>query len=107
MALDASIGRVLKALEAEGAWPRTPSSSSPATTAASASRKPGRSGQKTELLEGGIRVPAIVRWPARVKAGQVSEQVAISMDWLPTLLAAAGSAPDPQYPPDGRTCCRC
>jgi arylsulfatase A-like enzyme len=46
-------------------------------------------------------VPAIVRWPAKVKAGQVSEQVAISMDWLPTLLAAAGGAPDPQYPTDG------
>jgi arylsulfatase A-like enzyme len=30
-----------------------------------------------------------------------SDQVAISMDWLPTLLAAAGTAPDPGYPPDG------
>ncbi|MEN9865063.1 MAG: hypothetical protein RL748_653 [Pseudomonadota bacterium] len=59
------------------------------------------SGQKTELLEGGIRVPAIVHWPARIQAGQVCEQVGISMDWLPTLLAAAGGAPDPAYVPDG------
>ncbi|MBT2186099.1 sulfatase family protein [Sphingobium nicotianae] len=57
-------------------------------------------GRKTELLEGGLRVPAIVRWPAFVKVGTVSDQVMISMDWLPTLLAAAGGAPDPAYPSD-------
>ena len=34
-------------------------------------------------------------------AGRTSEQVAITMDWLPTLLAAAGAAPDPAFPPDG------
>ena len=33
--------------------------------------------------------------------GRASVQVAISMDWLPTLLAAAGTAPDPGYSPDG------
>jgi arylsulfatase A-like enzyme len=49
-------------------------------------------GAKGELLEGGIRVPAIVRWPARIPAGSVSEQVAMSMDWTPTLLGAAGLA---------------
>jgi arylsulfatase A-like enzyme len=47
-------------------------------------------------------VPAIVRWPRRLGAGKTTEQVAISMDWLPTLLAAAGGAPDPAYPPDGQ-----
>ena len=59
------------------------------------------SGRKTELLEGGLRIPALLRWPARVGAGQVSDQVAISMDWLPTLLAAAGTAPAPGFPSDG------
>ncbi len=34
-------------------------------------------------------------------AGATSDQVAMSMDWLPTLLAAAGAAPDPAYPSDG------
>ncbi|MBK8068396.1 MAG: sulfatase-like hydrolase/transferase [Rhodanobacteraceae bacterium] len=58
-------------------------------------------GQKSELLEGGIRVPFFLRWPARVAAGSRSEQVNISMDWVPTLLAAAGAAPDPAYPSDG------
>lgn len=58
-------------------------------------------GQKTELLEGGLRVPTLMRWPARLKP-QVSEQVTISMDWLPTLLAAAGTQPHPDYPSDGQ-----
>jgi len=58
-------------------------------------------GKKSELLEGGLRIPAIVRWPGHIKAGSITEQVAISMDWMPTLLAAAGTQPDPAYPPDG------
>ena len=58
-------------------------------------------GIKTELLEGGLRVPALICWPARIPAGQVSDQVAITMDWFATLLEAAGVAPSPDYPPDG------
>src|SRR5262249_48583184 len=34
-------------------------------------------GRKTELLEGGLRIPAIVRWPGHVRAGSVTDQVAI------------------------------
>lgn len=58
-------------------------------------------GRKTELLEGGLRVPAIVRWPGHVRPATASDAQIISMDWLPTLLAAAGTRPDPRYPPDG------
>jgi arylsulfatase A-like enzyme len=58
-------------------------------------------GGKSELLEGGIRVPVIVRWPGRVRPGSTSQQVMASMDWLPTLAAAAGAPVDPHYPPDG------
>jgi len=57
-------------------------------------------GKKSELLEGGLRIPAIVRWPGRVPSA-VSEQVMITMDWLPTLLEAAGAKPDSAYPSDG------
>jgi arylsulfatase A-like enzyme len=42
-----------------------------------------------------------VRWPKEIKAGQQSDQVTISMDWLPTLLEAAQSRPHPDYPSDG------
>jgi arylsulfatase A-like enzyme len=46
--------------------------------------------RKFTLYEGGIRVPAIVRWPGHVPAGAVSTQVAITMDLSATFLAAAG-----------------
>jgi arylsulfatase A-like enzyme len=58
-------------------------------------------GKKMDLLEGGIRVPYIARWPARIKPGGVTAQQAITMDWVPTFLEAAGVAPDPRYPLDG------
>ncbi|HSH08623.1 MAG TPA: sulfatase-like hydrolase/transferase [Burkholderiales bacterium] len=58
-------------------------------------------GRKMDLLEGGIRVPYVVRWPVRVAAGGVTRQLAITMDWMPTFLEAAGVAPHPEYPLDG------
>jgi arylsulfatase A-like enzyme len=58
-------------------------------------------GKKMDLLEGGIRVPYVVRWPARVAPGGVTRQLAITMDWMPTMLEAAGVAPHPDYPLDG------
>jgi arylsulfatase A-like enzyme len=47
--------------------------------------------RKFSLYEGGIRVPAIVRWPGHVPAGAVTSQVGISMDLSATFLAAAGA----------------
>jgi arylsulfatase A-like enzyme len=47
------------------------------------------SGRKGNLLEGGIRVPAIVRWPGVVPANRVTQQMAITMDWTTTIVAAA------------------
>jgi arylsulfatase A-like enzyme len=58
-------------------------------------------GKKSELLEGGLRIPAIVLWPGHVRPGRVSDQVMITMDWLPTLLEAAGTQPDGAFPSDG------
>jgi len=58
-------------------------------------------GQKMDLLEGGIRVPYVVRWPARVRAGTSTAQLAITMDWVATFLEVAGVAPHPDYPLDG------
>ena len=99
--LDRNIGRVLAALEASG--------QSDNTIVVFTSDNGGERfsdnwpfiGAKTELLEGGIRVPLILRWPERLKAGGVSDQVMTSMDFLPTLLSAAGGRPDPAYAPDG------
>ncbi len=47
-------------------------------------------GEKNTNWEGGWRVPAMVRWPGRIQAGSVSNEIMHHMDWLPTLLAAAG-----------------
>ena len=49
-------------------------------------------GEKNTNWEGGWRVPAIVRWPGRIEAGSVSNEIMHHMDWLPTFLAAAGEA---------------
>lgn len=58
-------------------------------------------GGKMDLLEGGIRVPLIARWPGRIPAGRVSGQLAITMDWAATFLDAAAVAPHADYPLDG------
>jgi len=58
-------------------------------------------GRKEELLEGGLRIPAIVSWPDRMPKATTTEQVAISMDWAPTLLAAAGASGRGTGPFDG------
>ncbi|CAM3676595.1 sulfatase [Polaromonas hydrogenivorans] len=99
--LDSAIGRVLKTLQERGLADNTIVVFTSDNGGERFSKTCPFSGQKTELLEGGIRVPALVRWPARIKPGQTNSQVAVSMDWLPTLLAAAGTAPDPAYAPDG------
>ena len=46
--------------------------------------------RKWTLWEGGIRVPAIVKWPGRIRGGSVSDQAAITFDWSASILAAAG-----------------
>jgi arylsulfatase len=48
-------------------------------------------GEKNTTWEGGFRVPTAVRWPARIKPGQVSNEIISHIDWMPTLLAAAGN----------------
>src|SRR3954462_3115131 len=46
--------------------------------------------EKNTNWKGAYRVPAMIRWPGRVKPGQVSNEIFSALDWLPTLLAAAG-----------------
>lgn len=65
------------------------------------SNRPFR-GQKRTLWEGGLRVPAAVRWPGRVPRATVSSQIVHMTDVFPTLLAAAAGAADPAWKLDGR-----
>ena len=47
-------------------------------------------GEKNTNWEGGWRVPAMVRWPGRIEAGSVTNEIVHHMDWFPTFAAAAG-----------------
>ncbi|HEX4608433.1 MAG TPA: sulfatase-like hydrolase/transferase, partial [Urbifossiella sp.] len=46
--------------------------------------------EKNTNWEGAFRVPCMIRWPGRIRPGGVSNEMVSGMDWLPTLLAAAG-----------------
>jgi len=46
--------------------------------------------EKNTNWEGAYRVPAMIRWPGRIKPGQVTNEIYSALDWFPTLLAAAG-----------------
>lgn len=98
--MDESLGRVLDALDREGLSDDTlviftsdqGATFEPQNEGASFyhdSNAPLR-GQKRSLEEGGIRVPAAVRWPGRVPSGHTSDEVVHFIDLLPTLMAAAG-----------------
>lgn len=47
-------------------------------------------GSKSCLFEGGIRVPAAISWPAKIKAKEVRNQMAVNADWMPTLADLCG-----------------
>jgi arylsulfatase A-like enzyme len=99
--MDMQIGRVLQALDANGLTENTIVIFTSDNGGERFADTWPFTGRKTELLEGGLRIPVLMRWPARLRPGLVTQQVCISMDWLPTLLAAAGGAADPAYPSDG------
>lgn len=61
-------------------------------------------GGKSQLYEGGIRIPLVVHWPGRVPAGSVSEQPTVNVDFYPTLLAAAEIEPPAAQTLDGISC---
>ena len=109
--MDAAIGRLLRALDESGQAENTLvmfSSDNGATFEPGNkgtswyhdSNRPFR-GQKRSVEEGGIREPAVVRWPGRVPAGKKSDEVVHMIDVMPTMLAAAGGAPDPAWKVDG------
>ena len=93
--LDANVGRVLDAIDRlsitsntivlwctdNGAEQRRPWRGSPGPW----------SGFYNSMMEGGIRTPCIIRWPGRIPAGQVSNEIVHEVDLFPTLAAAAGA----------------
>ncbi|MFB6861416.1 sulfatase-like hydrolase/transferase [Streptomyces virginiae] len=99
--LDRSVGKVLAALKRSGQEEHTVVVFSSDNGGERFSYNWPLSGNKASLQEGGIRVPNIVRWPARLDGGQVSHVPVFSPDWTATLLELAGTRPHPAYPLDG------
>ena len=99
--MDEGIGEILAALERTGAADNTLVVFTSDNGGERFSDNWPFVGKKMDLLEGGIRVPLIARWPARIPANGVTSQMAITMDWAATFLAAADVSPHPDYPLDG------
>lgn len=58
-------------------------------------------GGKSQLYEGGVRVPLIIRWPNKIPAGKISSQPTVNVDFYPTLLETVDIQPDPAQKLDG------
>ena len=105
-ALDEQVGRLRAELRALGIADDTLlffcSDNGPEGQAGSA---PGTaahlSGRKRSLLEGGIRVPGLVEWPARIKPGRNTDIPCVTSDYLPTILDLVGAKPVAGRPIDG------
>jgi arylsulfatase A-like enzyme len=96
--LDAGVGKVLAALERLGVANDTVVVFTNDNGGEWLSSMEPLTGRKWTVWEGGIRVPAIVRWPGRIPAGKVSDQVGITMDLTASILAVAGA----QVPAEAR-----
>jgi len=91
---DGVIGTLLKALDDLGIADNTivlyTTDNGPHMNAwPDAAMTPFRS-EKDTNWEGAFRVPAMIRWPGKIKAGSVSNEIVSGLDWFPTLLAAVG-----------------
>ncbi|HPU09740.1 MAG TPA: sulfatase-like hydrolase/transferase, partial [Ottowia sp.] len=99
--MDEGIGQLVEALRAEGLLDNTLIVFTSDNGGERFSDNWPLVGGKMDLTEGGIRVPWIAHWPARIAAGGVSPQACMTMDWSATMLDAAGVAAHPDYPLDG------
>ncbi len=102
-ALDAGVGRVLAALRETGQERDTLVLFSSDNGGERWSYQWPLSGAKAGLNEGGIRVPNILRWPARIRPRQVSGVPVITQDWTATILEVTGVRPAASHPLDGRS----
>ena len=105
-AMDQAIGRILGALDEEGISDDTivlfmSDNGGAAYATGGADNAPLRGG-KGDTFEGGIRVVAILRWPAQVQAGSSFQEIASVMDVFPTLADAAGVPTGNRRALDGR-----
>ena len=97
-AMDENVGKVLAALKAQGELENSLIIFTSDNGGERFSDTWPFTGVKGELLEGGIRVPILAQWPGQIAKGSLSDQVMISMDFLPTFLSIArGQAGDREF----------
>jgi N-acetylgalactosamine-6-sulfatase len=89
--MDRGVGEILAQIERMGAAERTIVVYLSDNGGDSNGRNAPLRGRKSSVWEGGIRVPCMVRWPGVLSEGRTVSQVGLSMDLLPTFLAAAGA----------------
>lgn len=99
--VDQGVGQILEALDEAGIADDTLVIYTNDNGGEWLSRNAPTTNRKFSVWEGGIRVPAIMRWPGVIPAGQVSEQVGITMDFTATMLAVAGATLPEGYTPEG------
>ena len=99
--LDDGVGRIMKSLEAKGLRENTIVVFTNDNGGERYSDHGGLAKEKATVWEGGIKVPAFVRWPGKIKPGTSTEQVAITMDWTATFLSLAGAKTPADFPLDG------
>ena len=91
--MDDGVGRVLKALDDQGIAKDTLvifTSDNGGSLGVGATNGPHRGG-KTMVYEGGLRVPAFARWPAKIAPGTRTDRIALTMDLMPSMAEAAGA----------------
>jgi arylsulfatase A-like enzyme len=99
--LDDGVGLLMRALDDAGLSEKTIVIFTNDNGGEKYSDNGGLTNAKGTLWEGGIRVPAFVRWPGKIVAGSMTQQVAVTMDWTATILSAAGAKAHAQFPLDG------
>jgi arylsulfatase A len=99
--LDSSVGTVLQTVKECGLDDKTLVIFTSDNGAHQGSAGPLR-GKKATMYEGGFRVPWIARWPGKVPAGAATDEIAATVDMLPTLVRLAGGAPPDDRPIDGK-----
>ena len=90
-AMDENVGALIKALEVKGELENTIIVFTSDNGGERFSDNWPFTGVKAELLEGGIRVPLLIQWPGKIKAGRSTDQVMTSMDFLPSLAVMTGN----------------
>ena len=99
--LDEAVGNVMKTLDDEQLSKNTVVIFTNDNGGERFSDMGGLTNSKMSLWEGGIRVPAFVRWPDKIQQGAITKQVAVTMDWTATMLALSGANPNKDFPLDG------